>query len=261
MHWKGLIKIGLLMGLMALTAGLALADHPGSKDIQTRIATADLSGVSPSASMTVNLRNLADTSNVSALTWKTGAGAGEVNVGVTDWMIADALIKVTTNWTAGGIQIYTDNTETGASPRWNGGGDPCGLLKVIPGQSTSTVRLPLCWRIMDNTTDYTHLEIKQTIASDIGGANHLRCPAYGDPATTNYNCWFWMMDEGTSGFSNGDDYVTFLTKDKGYHHAESPLDWLIGGSPYYVYVGAKFQSAAAGETYQTTKLKLELYIE
>jgi len=259
MHWKGLIKIGLLMGLMVLTTGLALADHPGSKDIQTRTATADFSSLEPSASMTVTLRDLGDTTTPGALTWKTGTGDGEVNLGVTDWMVANALIKVVPDWTAGGIQIYTDNTE--GSPQWVGGGNPCGLLKVIPGQSTSTVRLPICWRIMDGTTDYEHLEIEQTVASDIGGADHLRCPAYGDLATTNYNCWFWMMDEGTSGFSNGDSYVTFLTKDKGYHHAEGPLDWLAGLSPFYVYVGAKFENAAAGATYQTNKLKVELYLE
>jgi len=186
-----------------------------------------------------------------------------VDLATADWLAADQPleVKVESNDMAWGIQIYTDNTETDANPKWAGGSgtNPCGLLEVISGQSTSTVRLPICWRIMDNTTDYTHLEIYETVASDTGGANHLRCPAYGAPATTNYNCWFWMMDELTSGFGNGDDYVTIWNQ-YGVHHAEGD-NWGVSRSPNYIYIGAKFSSAVAQKTYKTNKLIVEFFYQ
>ncbi|MBN1823724.1 MAG: hypothetical protein JW803_05330 [Endomicrobiales bacterium] len=197
--------------------------------------------VAPST-YTFTIKRISDNIVMSSITWS------NVIPGATKWKAADQYIEIDFNYyhSGWGINVYTDNKGTGADPGYTWTNDPAGLVNT----STTTKVLPMCWRVVDVSTDT--LSIQQG-ATEL--PNQLWVTEFGD----QYPCFLWIMDRNTSGFSDTMDYITVWEEKRGIQHAEST--WGAAKSKNYIYFGANFENAVAPATYRTNKLTLELYYE
>lgn len=197
---------------------------------------------SSSGTLSAVLKNTLDNATTTQITWS------NVALGTTKWKAANQYIELKMNYyhAGWGIQIYTDNKPTTANPRFTGSGNPAGLVASYD----TTTALPMCWRIVDaSTTTYT---IKQ-------GTDGYPDRLWSAELGSKYPCFFWMMDRGTTGFADSDEYVT-VWDNRGIHHAEGPT-WGGATSPNYIYLGADFTGGVAPSTYQTSRLMVELFYE
>jgi len=194
--------------------------------------------------------------NVSLINRTTGAAASNltwsgVNLGATRWQPADQCIQVQTDYfdsptgLTWGIQIFTNNNSTAANPRYTGTGNPVGLVN----QSTTTQVLPVCWRIVDTSTN--------TLTAVTGSDNKIYSNELGGQAS-NFPCFLWMEDRSTSGFSDGADYVTVWDA-RGIHYSEA--SWGGAVAPNYIYIEADFTNGKTPCVYNTSTLSLELFHE
>lgn len=203
----------------------------------------------------MTLRNSSDNSVASKLTWS------DIDLGDTRWKAADQYLELDFTLYSGayredidawpyGVQIYTDNTNASAVPRYTGTGNPAGLVDL----STTTRTLPMCWRIVDLTTT-THIMQGATDA-----ISHQWVPdrLWEGQLTDQYPCYIWMLDKQSSDFENGMAYATAWDY-RGIQHAEMTF----GGSrsPNYVYFGADFSQAVGLRSYSTDRLTVELFNE
>jgi hypothetical protein len=183
------------------------------------------------------------------------------NVTGPQWVTADQFVRVdldSGNNRAWGLQIYTDNRGSAASPAYTGPVDsnPAGLVDM----ANTTRRVPLVWHASD------------VLTSDV---NIVTQDAYGNPVTSGGRQYHWLKDlstpslpmENTNSFTNGEDAVT-AWDEEGYHFAPGGktgpywgLSWGAVRSPLYLYVAAPFGSALTGTTYRTTALILEYFSE
>ncbi len=216
----------------------------------------------------VDVRNISDNVAVSTVTWSVSVP--------TLWRRANQYIRVEAQpisidpW---GIQIYTDNTNASANPRFvdptpgntiNLDSDPAGLLMKIPLQSTTTFRLPMAWSIKDSTST-------PPAAFD----PTLVCPGFTGPPEAFQ--WLFMKDKatpaidltgnGTAGdacdlpvFSPGEDAV-IVRKPSGIHTSQGPAGYTASLSPDCIYLEGDFSSAAAQTDYQTTHLIIEFFLQ
>ncbi|MFN3967195.1 MAG: hypothetical protein ACK4JE_05810 [Endomicrobiia bacterium] len=163
------------------------------------------------------------------------------------WNVADIYLKLdfdpgTTYW---GIQIYTNNKEAGANPKYTGNSNPAGLL-LSTAATTTADPLPMSWTIEDSTRTVSELG-KGTPESWVSGGGAYK----------------WLKDRDTVGFSDGEGYVTIWNR-KGILWNT----WDSGGSdtrgwknsPNYIYFGANFENART-VPYKTNRLIIELYYE
>lgn len=201
-----------------------------------------------SVSVSIQLKNTLDNSTTGWIWWNPAS----VTVGSTQWLAANAYVVIHSTITdsTGGIQIYTDNRNASANPRYVGvtGTDPAGLVGYSASDATaSSTTLSMCWRIVDQST--TTLTIRQTGDT-----------LYSNELGSAYPCFLWMKDVGTSGFVNGEDYITMKESARGLQHAESTFG--VGcASPDYLYFGANFTSAVTPRTYKTNRLIIEAYTD
>jgi hypothetical protein len=202
-------------------------------------------------SVSVELKDLDTNADESNVNWG-DTPSSEITLGVTTWKRAKvyAVLHSTMTDSTGGVQIYTDNENASASPQYTGSGDPCGLVD----SDDTTKTLPLCWRITDEPI--TALNIQQGAS---GAPDRLWENSLGD----DYPCFVWMKDKGTTGFTNGEDYIILKEQDRGIQHAEDT--WSTGcASPDYIYFGANFITAvteSGGRTYQTNRLFIEAFTD
>jgi hypothetical protein len=195
-------------------------------------------------SMNIGLYNRSNDVAASSFTWS------GVNLGTTKWKAADQYIKLQTDYYyrvapvsyPWGIQIYTDNQNAGANPRYTGTVNPVGLICT----STTTVVLPTCWRIVDTST---------TTLTIVMGDKKLYSQELGGPAS-NFPCFLWMRDKNSPGFVNSEDYVT-VWDNRGIQYSETA--WGGALPPNYIYIGADFSNATTPNTYSTNRLTLELF--
>jgi hypothetical protein len=197
----------------------------------------------------------------------------------TIWKVAQAVIVVTNtyNMRGWGIRIYTDNTGSDGTYRWNNAeksvssNNCAGLLGVdLIGGTTSTIALPMCWRITDKTTN------TYNITQDTNAYISLYDPALDGPSGHFYS-FSYMKDittpddpntvginEGFNapGSANGDPDAPVVWRE-GYGIHNGPGTQWAGGTdnPNYIYIGARFSGAATQRRYVTDKLRLELYYE
>jgi hypothetical protein len=198
---------------------------------------------STEGTLDVTLKKVSDGSTVTgtAITWT------NPHPGVDRWKTADQYmeLKLTYFNAAGcGIQIYTDNKNPAAVPRFDGASDPAGLIDV----SSTSHKVPLCWRIVDVTTT-THI---------MQGADNFPDRLWENQLTDQYPCYIWMKDRQSSDFADGMDYATAWDY-RGIQHGETTFG--AAKSPNYVYFGADFSHAVGSRTYETGKLIVELYSE
>ena len=202
----------------------------------------------PTGGITVTVVDLSGNPTDDKIMWD----GPSITPGATKWLCAETLLKVECDYTGtGAIQIYTDNKEADANPQWNGTGDPKNLLRYETGISTSSVGIPLCWRVWNGLLDpYNNNDI---VIVETDGHLH-------PPDTPFWYTWLWMADRGASGFVDGDDYVKIWEKGIGMQGAEATwYDW--GNPPLFIYIGANFTDAMAQKTYKTSTLRLELFTQ
>lgn len=160
-------------------------------------------------------------------------GWSGINPGVTQWAVADQYLEVhyaciqeagnpgtpyDDVWYNGwGMQIYTDNMNTIANPRftgvyppeyaaWGKAGAPAGDFAAgLICTDYTTLRLPMCWRVIapkrfmspgepgyeQNLDKDLNLQIHETLD------HHLR-----RNVSETYNCWIWLKDKANDGWSN-----------------------------------------------------------
>ncbi|MFC1500935.1 hypothetical protein ACFL58_00600 [Elusimicrobiota bacterium] len=195
----------------------------------------------------ITLKNISDNNTTSQITW---SNVENVLTSTNPWKAADQYVEMMLDYykPGWGIQIYTDNLHASATPQYTGSGDPAGLIDA----SSTTIRMPMCWRMVDVTTDtYNMVE---------GTDNKIYGTAFGGQDSI-YPCFLWMKDRGTTGadiFVDGEDAVT-VWDNRGIQHAEGT--WGGAVSRNYIYLGAKFENAVTPRTYKTSMLIIELFYE
>jgi hypothetical protein len=184
----------------------------------------------------------------------------DITLGNTQWMRAQvfAVVESTITAAAGAIQIYTDNTNGSANPRYVGvsTNSAPGLVGYQAGVPyISSITLSMCWRIMDSTTipPAANLTINQ-------GAPGYPSRLWSSAEGNSYPCFLWMTDKSQWGGAQETDYSIIKEGLRGIQAAEST--WASGcASPDAVYFGANFTSALTPATYQTTTLTFEAFTE
>ncbi|MCX5782622.1 MAG: hypothetical protein NT145_08000 [Elusimicrobia bacterium] len=234
----------LVLAVIFVFSKASFASFSGSISSTTITASATFIDTG-TVSISLQLMNLAG-GTTTQIWWNTS----NINIGSTVWRRADSYIILTSTITAalGAIQIYTDNLAADASPKFVKAvstSDPAGLVDT----SSTTVALPMCWRITDTST--TTLTIAYS-----GG--HL----YSTELGSSFWCFLVMKDKGTTGtnaFTNGEDYV--IVKDYAGGIQDSEGAWHPVSSPDNIYIGADFTNATLPRTYKTSKLIIEAFIE
>lgn len=268
--------IVITMAVMALlSAQQAWSFTSTQKDppITARVTT----GGTFAASFLLDIRSASNPLGGSAATQ---IGWSNVSGGVTGWKIADQVLRlrnivVTDNM--GGIQIYTDNRAAAGTvldPRWtdptpqdpnNPDSNPAGLL-LVTGANTSQVTLPLAWSIKPSTRVVEGTNTDPAVSI---GAADPNTGATGAVSNNKFQ-WLFMMDQGTpdtdgngplQAFTPG---ITFadMVQTRGLHFGQGDNEFAPddGDATAFVYLQGGFNQAAAGETWQTTRLTVEAYI-
>lgn len=268
---KRMLSILIAIALVFSTSGLSFAAFTSDSAI-AKTATVSVTGtprVDPLYPLSVAVKNVGTNGAATDVGWTV--------TGAADWVPANQYLEVGgfathPQW---GIQIYTDNSNVTASPRYTGTGSPAGLVNVANAQST----LPMCYRIAVYSSIRdgrfaniapTNNELKMqekyiATGPSAGDTVILRVPGDYVNDSDFFAPWYWMMDKKdldpkTAGNQTQyADYPTFV--DSGSWKL-TPVDFFAipeRGAKYCVYLGAKFTGAAAGVTYTTNKLTVEMY--
>lgn len=232
------LGLGLILGMNTyLSAAFT------SKSKTTLTATVALTTQGQIAA-SCELRNL-NGSPATQVSWD----ATKITPTQTKWLSANTYIILHSTLTdsTGGVQIYTDNKAAGAVPMYAGSDNPAGL---VGNGSLTKKTLPMCWRAVDVST--TSLTIVQ-------GAPNFPDRIWSQECGDAYPCWLWMKDKGTSGFTNGEDYVIVKDALRGLQTAEAGYGF--SASPDYIYFGANFSTIVTPSTYSTNQLIVEAFSE
>jgi hypothetical protein len=191
------------------------------------------------------IRNINDNQPAAGglITWS------NVDAGQTGWKIAGQYIEISHSslpefW---GIQIYTDNKDESANPKYTGTANPAGLVK-----SDNTIfSIPMAWKITDSVLT----------GSDLSNPTQRE----GSQGFSDY-MWHFLKDRNTpdnpdtpyydESFQDGEGYVTLWN--------QSGIAWNEGGrsgnpKKAYIYLAANFTMSSVGSVYQTSALTIEAY--
>lgn len=163
-----------------------------------------------------------------------------------DWAVANEYIQLTIdmNEMAWGVQVYTDNTASDASPRFVGpsNANPAGLVDTTDRSKT----LPLAWSIR-GTTD--------TVVNAL------------DPSDAANWSWSYLKDRltpaippSTTAWVDGDPYATVRNQIGIHWNADPRVPFGADHTPDYVYFQARYREAVTPRSYQTNKLVVELFV-
>ena len=162
------------------------------------------------------------------------------------WKIADQYIEISYDPTLPefwGLQIYTDNKNKEADPRYTGTGSPAGMVKV----GNTIFSLPMIWLIKDTPI----LPNEPVERPDKLGFESYNWHYFKDKS--NVDLPHTPFDES---FENAEDYVVLWN--------QSGIAWNEGarsGKPAtaYVYLAANFIMASVNSQYTTNTLTIETY--
>jgi hypothetical protein len=235
------------LAALALTVIVAGYSHAAFTSVtkNTFSAGAILSGAG-TVSMTTSVKDRVSNAGAASLTWSShvapAPGAG--------FLLADQYIQlntVMTTSTGGGVQIYTDNTNVAASPKFTGDktqATPAGLI----GSADTTKKLPTAWEAVQSTSVVT---------------------ASADPGTIAGSVWLYhedaaqvaILSQNAAAFANADDFITVYKANAGVHFAQGPTQF--GGfhstDTSYIYTEADFSGATTPNTYATNELIVEAF--
>ena len=249
--------------------------------IQTKTAQVTVSGTAgvPIA-LSVSLKNVATGSGTpTEIAWSS------VSAGALDWKVADQYLEIGgfathATW---GIQIYTDNANAAAITRYNGSGNPAGLV-LDDADDLSSITLPMCWRVLLHSTIRpltwppvtldTSMQEKYIATGAAAGYTVILRALSDYVSDTNFFApWSWMLDKNTPDidpvatgnqvFGTNQDIANVVGSD-GARVGSGDVALSYTAIPeraakYCVLLGAKFTSAAASATYKTSKLTIEMY--
>lgn len=236
---KGLAALALIAGMT--TAGQAFTSK-GTQSITAGVTLSGAGSVSFSTTLKDRVTNAAGATSLSWTKVAPAPGAG--------FLLADQYIQLQTTMTisgAGGIQIYTDNTNGSASPKYTA---PVNATSPTPAglvASNGLSKLPTAWSISASTAN----------------------PTAGDPNnTTTFSNWLYHEDkaqvannQGGSNFANADAYITAYSAGQGLHFGSGPTQF--GGfhavDTNYIFTEADFTAATTPNTYGTNELILEAF--
>jgi hypothetical protein len=223
----------LVGGIAALvpTAGHAFT----SKQVTTETAAATVSG--GVAQMTVSVLTLAGAPATNVAWPAVSAGSS--------WTEASDYIQILSTLTVAGagVQTYTNNTISGANPRYTGAvstSTSAGLVNT----GLTTQAIPMAWQIVANGAS--------PVAVD--DPNHLVGTGYA---------WFYYADKAGGLLANADAGDTYIEPES----AGNPPQIQFAQSSFgnsasntnNLYLEANFLNATGGSTYQTSTLTVELY--
>jgi len=266
---KKLILIAAVVLFVFCAAAPAFADFTvdGSEVYSASATVGGEGGVTHE--FKAELYNIANDNKADSLTWR------KIEAGEEDWLACQQYVTAEgwATYEVWGIQFYTDNMGDDADPKYDGTGNPAGLVR----EDNTIYSLPTCWRTKtrkldpDDEDDAKDLEIEEftlddgTVVLSDGHENHHPGGEH------EYYPWFFMLDkntdmddntEGRQTFGNWDDETTFIGH-KGYHHAPGDNYATPPGTDqvYYCYHGAKFTTSVPDKTYSTNTLTVEMYHE
>ncbi len=192
----------------------------------------------------VSIKNRSDNGPASQVLWN--------NVVLpTGWGLADQYVSLevdvtTMTW---GVQVYTNNTDPNANPRYTGKissftATPAGLVDT----ADTTTKKSIAWAMRADISTLT------VVAAD---------PNSGTPDSFQ---WLFAEDAAqvavpdlnAAAFANADPYIT-VRNNVGIHFSQSPNDFGPADPPYRVYLEADFSNALTPKTYQTSELIIELF--
>ena len=178
------------------------------------------------------------------------------------------LLNATVTDVGGGVQIYTRNTETDASPKFqdptagdktNSDSMAAGLVAGLPGTTSTVTPLPIAWSIKASS---------QVIGTDLAAADPNNGPTTG---IGNKFQWLYMKDRyntanivplNFTAFVDGQAFITMINV-TGLHIGQADTDFtaFLDGLNSFAYLEADFTTAAAQATYQTSTLTVESYLQ
>jgi len=210
------------------------------------------------------------------------------------WEAADHYVEVQYNsaHASWGAQIYTDNMNNNASPKYTGDTkthleeQPLGLI----GASDPLVNCPMAWLVLDDK----ETNIPQPVEADNSATYPKGHPKYGVFFVSGWTKgeWSWLKDKNSTGWDDKDNDLTLdLTGTFGGPQYEIIADFPVSAneeyatfvssaglgtgwgdiekgeriyilnpeSPIYIYLAAKFQIARVIQMYETNAITLELF--
>jgi len=283
---KALKKYFAMLASAGFVMAVAATSHAAftTKGTQTLSASASTGGTPTVAINAVTIKNIVGGATVGSLSW-TGAAPGA------GFQVANQYIQLDTtiNTLDGGVQIYTDNTNASANPRYSVTPSsttptPAGLIMV----GDTTQKLPTAWR----ASTYTLTSVNPIDPNAKSGESYLwffhedkaQVAVWSSSSTS-----FGLTTLGAGSAGGGDPYVTVYvapgtpllahqfdnsgnesvvtvntnSSNSGVHFAQSPTSF--GGYKSsnnvltYIYTEADFTGALASQTYSTNRLILEAY--
>jgi hypothetical protein len=205
---------------------------------------------------TVALTQTGSASMVASLffTATNAANAGSIGFGTPTLPAAfvgsDSYIKLTGNVTAGngsGVQIYTDNTNALASPKFLNALtlNPAGLVSA-----NGLSALPMAWSVKPSTSTPPAIVTPNQTGQPITDTAY-QWQYFEDKAQT-------VADSGTL-FANAAPYI--MVKTAGGIQSATASFFGGGGATGYIYTEADFTTASTPNTYGTNMLMLEAFTQ
>ena len=193
-------------------------------------------------SVDVVIRNISDDQPAvgGLITWS------NVAAGQTGWKTANQYIEISHAdlpefW---GIQMYTDNENVSANPKYTGTSNPAGLVKT----DNTIFAIPMAWRISDSVISNPRNPVPRL--NNLGFNDYL---------------WHFLKDKNTpdnsttaydESFQDGEDYITLWN--------QAGIAWNEGGrsgnpGKAYIYLAANFTMSSIDSVYSTSALTIEAY--
>ena len=224
----------IMLCMIAIVLCLAFSSHSYAGSASVVIQGID------EGSVDIVIRNISNNEPAQdgLITWS------DITAGQSGWKVAGQYIEISHDdlpefW---GMQIYTNNKDELANPKYTGTADPAGLVDTV----NTLFSVPMAWRIADSVINPNTDANKPVQRPDGTGF-------------TNY-MWHFLKDKNTpdnlGAFVNGHEYIT-LWNQAGIAWGEGDR----GGSPAkaYIYLAANFTMASVGAEYKTSALTIEAY--
>jgi|GEM_PF-5630538 len=283
-------KVVFASTVLLLALSLPIQAAFTSRQTATVSASATTSGTG-AISFTLNKRSITnpgvDLPATTALSWGSPAGGS-------NWAISGVLLhlRATVTMAPAGIQIYTDNTNATASPRFedptptvttNIDSNPAGLVYVpnttLGERADRTISMAWTIKLTPKTVGSADVTSGLLPADPnegpLTGADNrfqwlyvtdLRTPAIdndgdGTPGeTANPTATPPQMAE-TRAFVPGNAFATMIS-DRGFHYGQADTEFappVFNNREAWVYMQGDFRAALPGKTYTTNRLIVEAY--
>lgn len=282
-------QVRAVLVLIAAAIGMTTPSWAVFQSVGITTVTAQVTTTgTKSAAFNVRVRNVSSPLGADLGLTVNWTGIDPLALGANKWRIADQLLVVNSSVTDsnGGIKIYTDNTAADANPKFvdptpgvpgtpnriNQDSLAAGLLKGASG-TTSVKPLAMAWSVK---TSSKIVELND-VNRGIGAVDPNVAPVAGYNSSVQ---WFNMTDvynwdDGVDFNGDGDSndvgdatpqaldalFVSMIRIDGAHVQKVGVFDPLTASKNAFVYLEADFTNAAALQTYKTSTLRVEGYIQ